>query len=221
MNTTALLEAWKELLPEHICVRGGTYLELSSHPLTLQEKQSAGLVEAARMRELETGRFYAKQALLMVGVSAADLPIAANRTPLWPEGTIGSITHAAKCGEGYCAAAVGHARDIRAIGIDVEFEAGFNPRLWPTVLTARELKQLRDLPVEAREVEALKRWCIKEAVTKADQRITEPIAIDTEPGYKEGWYEATISHMQGPVRTWSGRTMRLNGLILASVVVPR
>ena len=221
MNAATLFDAWKELLPQHVCVIDGPYLPELSHPLTQLENASAGIVSAARMRELESGRHYAKQALSKLGLSAADLPISSNRAPLWPKGTIGSITHVKKYAEGYCAVAVGHARDIRAIGIDAEYDASFHPHLWPTVLTARELWQLRCLPVYAREIEAIKRWCIKEAVAKAAQGMFDPIAISTEPGYRDGWYQATTSHEQDSTYSWTGRTIRLNGFILASVVVPR
>ena len=221
MDATKLLDAWQELLPRHICVSAGPYLSLSSQPLTRLESASAGLVGAERTRELESGRFYAKRALSMLGISDVDLPISPNRMPLWPEGTIGSITHIRKRTEGHCAVAVAYAHDIRAVGIDVEYDAGFDPQLWPTVLTTRELEQLRCLPVYAREAEALKRWCVKEAVIKVTQGIFEPIDINTEPDHQDGWYEATTSKEQETVNTWIGRTTRLNGLILASVVVPR
>ena len=218
MDTTTLLEAWKELLPQHIRVSAGPYPAQSSQPLTQLENTSAGLVGPARRHELESGRFYAKQALSKLGVSADDLPISPYRAPLWPEGTIGSITHVKKRGEGYCAVAVGNTRDIRAIGIDAEYDAGFHPQLWPMVLTARELEQLRCLPVSARETEALTRWCIKEAATKAAQNIIEPIAINTERTPRAGWYVATTS--QGKMN-WTGRMMRINGFIFAAVVMPR
>jgi 4'-phosphopantetheinyl transferase EntD len=221
MDASTLLEAWRELLPQHIKVSAGPYLSLSSQPLTHLESASAGFVGAERLCELESGRFYAKRALAMLGISDIDLPVSPNRMPLWPDGTIGSITHVKKRIEGHCAVAVGHARDIRAIGIDAEYDAGFDPYLWPTVLTTRELGQIRRLPVDAREAEALKRWCIKEAVTKAAQGMFEPIEINTEPGHRDGWYEATTSHEQESANTWIGQTTLVNGFILASVVVPR
>jgi 4'-phosphopantetheinyl transferase EntD len=217
IDATPLLEAWKELLPLHTCVSAGPYPPQSSQPLTQLENASAGLVGPARLHELEAGRFYAKQALSKLGISAPDLPISPSRAPLWPEGTIGSITHVKKRGEGHCAVAVGNTRDTCAIGIDAEYDAGFHPQLWPTVLTAQELEQLRCLPVSSRQTEALTRWCVKEAVTKAAQKRIEPIAIHTEGGLRAGWYVATTSHGK---MNWPGRATRKNGFILAAVVMP-
>mgnify|MGYP001487090872 CR=1 FL=1 len=222
MNAFPLLEAWEELLPHQVHVSAGPYLSLASQPLTQLEKSSAGPLSADRTQELETGRFYAKQALSRLGIPTIDLPMSPSRIPLWPEGTIGSITHVKKRAEGgHCAAAVGRASDVHAIGIDAEYDTGFDARLWPTVLTTLELGQLRSISVEGREVEAIKRWCVKEAVTKAAQRVIEPMEIDTEPSYEGGWYEATTSCEPGSTCRWIARTIRLNGFILASVIVPR
>ena len=91
-----------------------------------------------RMRELENGRMYAKRALAMLGIRDVDLPIAPNRSPLWPAGIVGSLTHVIGRVDGHVAAAVARTENVCALGIDIECESGLHPRLWDYVLTRRE-----------------------------------------------------------------------------------
>ena len=212
------LEAWAELLPWNISVDAGEFLE-DAAPLTARELASAGMISADRMRELKTGRTYAKRALSMMGVNDVELPIGIDRSPVWPTGFVGSITHARSCGRGYCAAAVARSNEIRAIGIDVEFVAGLDPEVWPTILTEAELCQIGDLPANERESEVIHRWCIKEATIKAARHLFEPGAIETERGEIKGdWFSFTPASVGA--RRWPARAATSNGLVFAAVVVP-
>ena len=71
-----------------------------------------------RQREFLAGRFCAREALREIAPQRADatLAIGENRAPIWPDGTVGSITHTG----GIAAAAVARTSDARAIGLDVE-----------------------------------------------------------------------------------------------------
>ncbi|MFO0605155.1 MAG: 4'-phosphopantetheinyl transferase superfamily protein [Polyangiales bacterium] len=74
----------------------------------------------ARKRRIEAlaGRLCAREALRALGSPHADAPIAADasRAPVWPPGVVGSITHT----QGFASAAVAHAGELRALGIDSE-----------------------------------------------------------------------------------------------------
>ena len=58
-----------------------------------------------------------------------------NRSPSWPPGVVGSITHC----DGFVGAVVGLARDIAAIGFDVEPASGLDGDLVPIICTPEEI----------------------------------------------------------------------------------
>ena len=134
MNSQVSCLAWRQLLPEGVAVSAGPHLE-NPMPLTDAERLSAGDIGVERRRELENGRTYAKQALTLLGFRDVEIPVAADRSPVWPEGIVGSITHVTGGACGHFAAAVARIRDVNAIGIDIERETGIHPRLWDYFLT--------------------------------------------------------------------------------------
>ncbi|WP_434629646.1 4'-phosphopantetheinyl transferase family protein [Chromobacterium sp. CV08] len=67
------------------------------------------------------GRYCAMQSLSQAGHPLpCDLPIGEDRSPVWPDGLVGSITHT----DGLAAAVVASARDARGLGIDAESVIG-------------------------------------------------------------------------------------------------
>tara|TARA_R110000787_G_scaffold229923_1_gene337458 strand:- start:623 stop:1372 length:750 start_codon:yes stop_codon:yes gene_type:complete len=74
---------------------------------------------AKRQADFLAGRYMAKQCLLVVGFQPADIPIiniGAHRSPVWPEGFIGSITHNAS----RVICALSKTTDTQYLGIDIE-----------------------------------------------------------------------------------------------------
>jgi 4'-phosphopantetheinyl transferase EntD len=220
MDTEAILRAWREILPASVYINAGPLLE-HAPPLSPTEWISAQPTSIERLRELETGRAYAKRALAMISVYGADLPIGTNRAPLWPPGIVGSITHVTGRAGGHIAAAVSRTGLVNAIGIDAENENGLHPRIWDHVLTARELDHILALPPNVRAIEAQIVWCAKEAVKKADGRPIEPTEVEIEWDRAARRYTAK-SRPTGVARdvaqTWYVRTMRSQGYILAAAV---
>jgi 4'-phosphopantetheinyl transferase EntD len=217
-DVSSFLETWKSLLPSGIRVGAGA---LSSNvlPLTCSELASVGEISADRKRELQNGRSYAKHALAMFGVHDVDLPVGSDRLPVWPTGFIGSITHTRRNSEGFCAAAVARSDEFLALGIDVEYAVGLDPPVWPTILTVTELSQIRSLPANEREGEAIRRWCVKEAIVKATRRRLEPLVIETENCEADSARYALTQKSDGPER-WHARTACWQGLVFAAVAVP-
>jgi 4'-phosphopantetheinyl transferase EntD len=81
--------------------------------------QEAAIVERAsdkRRREFTAGRECARIALGKLGIAPVPILIGEGGAPQWPPGIVGSITHC----DGYRAAAVAHASDVAAIGMDAE-----------------------------------------------------------------------------------------------------
>jgi 4'-phosphopantetheinyl transferase EntD len=220
MTTSDLIEAWQALLPTCVMVSAGPVLD-HAPALTFTERVSAGIVDEDRLREFQSGRAFAKRALSMLGVNNAELPIGADRATVWPNGIVGSITHARDGNQSHAVATVARACNIPAIGIDVEFDRSPRPDTWPIFLTAQELKRISTLPVQARGIEALQIWCLKEAGTKAFRRSIDPTELETEYDRDADEYLITWA-VPGSgrqiVRTLQGRTRRLQGLVMAAAV---
>ena len=82
-----------------------------------EEKISASFGSSKRRAEFSLGRYCARRALSKFELES--VPILRNtesREPYWPKSVRGSITHS----EGFAAAAVGLAKDVSGIGIDLE-----------------------------------------------------------------------------------------------------
>lgn len=69
-----------------------------------------------RRREFALGRNAARAALAKLGAPAVSIPATVDRTPAWPAGFTGSITHC----ESFCGAVAARSKDIESIGFDAE-----------------------------------------------------------------------------------------------------
>jgi 4'-phosphopantetheinyl transferase EntD len=216
--TSTFLETWKTLLPPGIKVSGGALVR-DAPALTSRERASVGAITSERQREFQSGRACAKRALSLYGVLDIDLPVGSDRSPIWPAGFIGSITHVRKNSEGFCAAAVARSDHFLALGIDVEYGAGLAAGVWPTILATSELDQIRKLPINEREVEVIRRWCAKEAMAKAARRSIDPLAVETQNSNADrNLY--SLTERSGRAQGWHARVACWGNLVLAGVAVP-
>jgi len=120
-----------------------------SHDFLLNPEEeviSASFGSSKRSAEFSFGRYCAHRALSKFEMESVPiLRIAETREPCWPESVRGSITHS----EGFAAAAVGLAKDVSGIGIDLESLSrvvDFNIRRHVCVDKEREF--LESLPTE-------------------------------------------------------------------------
>ena len=210
----------REMMSPGVCVAAG---EAFAAPLTACERQSLGTVSTDRLREFESGRAYAKRALSMLGIDNIDLPIGPNRSPVWPAGIVGSITHVRCSDEGMYAAAIARADAVLAVGIDLEIEDTLDPHTWPYVMTPKELRRLFVLPAGIRRKEAQYIWGAKEASAKAVTQRFEPSEIEITRNPETGEFIAEFladsrSNLRSRVL---GQTACLDRLVIATVVLPR
>jgi 4'-phosphopantetheinyl transferase EntD len=160
----------------------------------------------ARIREYAAGRACARRALAALGHPPAPIPSAPDRSPVWPAGITGSITHTAS----YCAAATARTRDVLCLGIDAE----------PRALLERDVVELICTPDE-------RQWCarqpgpdwptvifsVKEAVYKAWAPLARQwldfheVEVRLDPG--QGTFTAAVS---------AGRLSRLPNVALPGSV---
>lgn len=94
---------------------------------------------ATRRFEFVRGRLCAQRALSGLGVFAASVERQADRTPLWPDGVLGSISHA----DALCAAVVARKSLALSLGLDIERIGAATPELRPLILAPEETPPVR------------------------------------------------------------------------------
>lgn len=137
------------------------------HIPTLSPEEHAIIQNAAPRRQAEfaTGRYCAKEALKHLGHSNASIPTHPNnpRQPIWPEGTLGSITHS----HHLALAIAAPASKYQGLGIDLEKQGRLKEKLWRIVLTPTEKAYLQQQPEAQRQSLATIIFGTKEAIFKA------------------------------------------------------
>lgn len=129
-----------ELMPADVIVVSADPPMWSAPLFPDEERFVAGAVRRRR-REFAAGRACAREALGRLGVRPVSIPCNSDRTPAWPVGVIGSITHC----DDYCAAAVCRRGRIIGIGIDIEDVRPLEDADAEFVCTSRERELLSGL----------------------------------------------------------------------------
>lgn len=122
-----------------------------------------------RKREVAAGRVLARRALAELGIPEAPLMRNADRSPMWPAGVVGSISHSTSL----CVVAVGLARDVELIGVDVEEKTPLDPALFNMVMVPNEARWLAGQPVYEQGELAKLIFSAKECVYKAQYTRTK------------------------------------------------
>jgi 4'-phosphopantetheinyl transferase EntD len=122
-----------------------------------------------RQREFAAGRSAAREAMTQVGWPPEAIPCASDRSPMWPEGLVGSIAHTGSA----CVAIASRRNHVPALGIDIEEDVALAPDLWETICTPGELAILASLPRSDQGRRVTKLFCAKEAFYKWQYPRTE------------------------------------------------
>ncbi|MEV2236949.1 4'-phosphopantetheinyl transferase superfamily protein [Micromonospora sp. NPDC049891] len=96
----------------------------------------------SRRRDFTAGRVCARRAMAALGLPPVAVPAAADRSPVWPAGMVGTITHT----RGYCAAAVARSDEIRAVGMDAEQHRELGAGVRRLICLPEEDEQIVRLP---------------------------------------------------------------------------
>jgi 4'-phosphopantetheinyl transferase EntD len=157
MTSVGLEAALRTLFPPGVAVAAERIAPVDASALWPEERPSVQGAVPARLQDFVAGRTAARRALAALGQAACALPMAPDRSAIWPDGLSGSIAHAA----GY---AVAVARQGTPLGVDIEDDADIARDLWSIICGPQELRHLpQDHP--GRTVRRL--FCAKEAVFKA------------------------------------------------------
>lgn len=130
--------------------------------LAPQERVAVQQAVAARQIEFAAGRQAARDAMRSLGRPALPVPVNPDRSPHWPAGLVGSISH---CRDA-CVAVVALADRCQSVGVDVEPDQGIPSDLWPTICTPAELQRVSEMPEAVRARWVTRVFCAKEAYYK-------------------------------------------------------
>jgi 4'-phosphopantetheinyl transferase EntD len=218
-----LQELIQQLFPECVHVRAGRIADFQG---TLHDPE-AELVRSAvslRRREFTAGRTCAHRALEALGTDDEPLLRDDDRVPRWPAGIVGSITHS----EHHCAAAVAHAHEVIALGLDLEPAGPIERELHEALCTRDELDAL-EAHSGACETWVRVLFSAKEAFYKAYFPHTRhyldfrDVRLALRP--EEGVFEARLVHDDAPSvlgqRCLHGRFAVMPGWVCTAVAVTR
>ncbi|MBW1684962.1 MAG: 4'-phosphopantetheinyl transferase superfamily protein [Deltaproteobacteria bacterium] len=159
-----------ELFPPQVVTVVATEAMWSArlHP---QEEACVAGATAKRRREFAAGRACARSALTRLGWPSAPLGRNEDRTPRWPAGVVGCISHCT----GYCAAAVARQESVAGLGLDVEVIGRVRPVLLPRICSVAErdaLLRLGRAPGQGAIDWATVLFCAKESTYKCYYPLT-------------------------------------------------
>jgi len=136
--------------------------------LSVEEARAVARAIPSRKQEFAAGRRAARQAAEALNLAYLDLPMAADRAPVWPKGMVGSISHTRDT----AGALVSHADSYVSLGFDLEDRQTLVDALLDTILNKQERRWLDDLPGDRRDDAALAIFSAKESAFKCQYPIT-------------------------------------------------
>jgi 4'-phosphopantetheinyl transferase EntD len=142
---------------------GAATVEAPLELLLAEERAAVARAVPSRQQEFAAGRVLARRALRRLRGVESPIPANPDRTPRWPAGVVGTLTHT----RGLCVAAVALAGDVLALGLDAEEATPLEPELWPLVVRANERAWLRGDGLRAKHL-----FSAKESVYKAQHGLT-------------------------------------------------
>lgn len=192
----------------------------------LLPEESALLGRAAPLRALEfrAGRHCAHVAMRRLGASGPVLR-AADRSPIWPGGIVGSIAHTRKAERAFCGAAAARETSLRAIGIDVEVDQPLERKLERRILRPSETAWIETRGEDERGFWGLLVFSAKESVYKCQYALSRTFLEFSdveilEP--RDGEFSARLYRNAPPFAVghiFEGRFARRHGIIATGVAL--
>jgi 4'-phosphopantetheinyl transferase EntD len=183
-----------------------------------EEDQLVANAVDARRAQFHAGRACARSSLRQLGLTDEAILVNPDRTPRWPPGAIGSITHT----QGFCGAMVSTTTVWRGLGVDAECSGAVTPDLWLDLFTTAEIAWLRGLPALERNAFATVMFSAKEAYFKAQYPLTLSWLdfTEAEVTLDAGRFQMSRLKLVASVpdkvegRFWTGR-----GLVIATAAI--
>lgn len=157
------------LFDRGVVLHSGVPKELASSARLYPEEERA--IERAvvrRKEEFAATRHLARLAFAAFGLEPQPLSNRSDRSPAWPAGLVGSVTHT----DGFCAVAVARSDTHRSLGIDAEVDGRVGAKLFPRVLTEREIEFVTAFEAARHEQLATVLFSAKESFYKCQHPLT-------------------------------------------------
>jgi 4'-phosphopantetheinyl transferase EntD len=183
-------------------------------PDELEYIQSAAPVRRA---EFGTARVCARRALAALGVPPMSLAPQADRSPRWPQGVTGSISHT----RDWCAVVVARHPPVRALGLDLEVVRPLDRGVDEMVLTRSEIAFVRKGPQELQDELVILFFSAKEAYYKCQYPLTGTFLgfhdVEIEMAREGDRFEARTRTPGISAPPLGGRFARAGGLLMCGV----
>ncbi len=179
----------------------------------------------ARLLEFRAGRHCARTALGRLGAPAGPLLRSEDRSPIWPAGFVGSITHTRGGARAFCGAAVARSSEVHALGIDAEFDTPLERALFRRILTEVERAWISDAAESDQPVLAKRVFSAKEAVYKCQYPLSRTFLefADVELAPFTGTTFTAMLRKRAPPfgegHTFTGRQALRSGLVVSAVAI--
>lgn len=158
----------RELFPPGVIVHSGAPQAIEGTLFAEEEAQIARALEKRRA-EYRAARILARRGLEELGRAPVAIVNAPDRAPIFPEGTVGTITHT----RGFCLVALASSNDFLALGADAEEATPLKEGLFETILRPEEEAQLRrSVSGDKLALYAKLIFSIKEAAYKAQYALS-------------------------------------------------
>ena len=193
--------------------------------LVPEERALLGRAVDVRALEFRAGRHCARIAMGRLGVGGPILR-AADRSPIWPTGIVGSIAHTRRERRGFCGAAVARVSAARAIGLDAEIDRPLPERLWKRILRPGEAHWISSFPESERGAWAMLVFSAKESVYKCQYAVSRVFLefgdVELLAPHREGEFSATLLRDAPPFsagHAFLGRYVRADGVLATGVTL--
>jgi 4'-phosphopantetheinyl transferase EntD len=219
-----LISSLGDVLPEGAAVAGGG-LEVEDGFLFAEEEALVLETVPKRQQEFLAGRSYARRALSWLGCTPGPILVEPSRTPQWPTGFTGTISHSTS----FCAAIAARVWDVASIGLDIEDDRPLDDEVVPLVCREADLEgRVRiERSIDADLPKLV--FVAKEAFYKAYFPLTgcfldfADVEMAIDPG--SSVFEARLVNMARPSfdgqRQLSGRFGHIGTTMFAVAVLPQ
>jgi 4'-phosphopantetheinyl transferase EntD len=188
-----------------------------------EERETIACASPRRRAEFGTARVCARRALAELDFAPCSLAPYADRSPRWPLGAVGSISHS----EGICAVAVTRSSRASGLGLDVERDSALAPDLEALICTPAERRWLDRCPYRQRGRMAKLVFSAKEAFYKCQHPTNGGflgfLEVDLRIDPDAGTFSVARVHRSGPgwrfAERAQGRLRRTAGLIVTAATL--
>lgn len=219
-NTSALQRpaaTLAQLIPAS-CIVEEAVPQLYDAELFPEERASIAKAVDKRRAEFGTARVCARRALARLGYAPMPLVPNKDRSPVWPGGVVGSITHT----RGYCAVVVARNSELVSVGVDAEQDKTLTPDMIEMICTPQERAHLF-------ERDAVVYFAAKEAFYKCQYPLTQQFLgfqdVELDLDLATGTFAARIIKADIEEPEWlaqlRGSFLREHGLVLCSMTYAR